>query len=263
MSRARTPSITRPARPRTAPLLLSPLPALPTLAALLSTACSWHSPIMAAAPHAALTDPPPADRARVVFVHPRYSASTSAHSVPTVRIVDERAQLLGDSLPSTWFSVDLPPGHHAFYGWRVGPDGASRQLASCSCAHRSCAEVAAMPADLLAGRTYFVTVRTTEWRTRAEASGSYAEFTSVWGDADRVDFARVSPVLAQWPAHVLSSVQPLARDDLAASAQTAKEAATYRSFACTGNLRVQRGNDWDPKVSALLPDDGSASSPTR
>jgi hypothetical protein len=214
---------------------------------------------MMPSPSATLVDPAPRDRARVIFVHPPYVLSESAHPVVTVRVVDDNGRLLGDSLPSSWFSADFPPGHHAFYGWQIAMDGRSERSTGCSCDGRNCAGIAAMTAELLPGRTYYVTVGVTDWRRKVQAYGPHAEFTAEWGSQDRVDFSRVSPDLTTWPRLLRSSLRPFAPNDTTVRTLTSGEGASYRSFACRGDTRIRSGEDWDPTVSALLPNDGAPS----
>jgi hypothetical protein len=101
----------------------------------------------------------------------------------------------------------------------------------------------------------------TDRRRRVQAYGPHAEFSAESGSPDRVDFSRVEPDVTKWPPQLRSSFRPFARSDGPAQALTTEDAASYRSYVCKGEARIQSGDDWDPKVSVLLPDDGLAPGP--
>ena len=140
---------------------------------------------MRPAPGAALSTRPPPDRARVVFVHGRRD---SAHGAGLVRIVDETGSTLGDSLPDSFFSVDLSPGKHDFFGWETYANGKYPLGAGCGCSRGQCRWVAAMRAELAPGRTYYVGVE--RKKSGVDPSLSFDE---------ELDLERLSPISSSGP----------------------------------------------------------------
>lgn len=112
--------------PRGSRLLLAA--AAISLAPLLGCASSDHMRTASGAPA-----PPAADTATVVFLRPSGMASGI-----TTTILDGNGRFLGDSLPSSHFSVKVPPGEHLFLAWAEN--------------------TAALRATLAAGKTYYVKV---------------------------------------------------------------------------------------------------------
>jgi hypothetical protein len=215
--------------------------ALTMLAVFTAAGCSWMSPLMKPAPAACLSTLPAPDKARVVFAH---GGANELHGVGTVRIVDEAGSVLGDSLPYSWFAVDLPPGRHSFFGWQTSANGRFPQPNGCACFLHECWWVAAMRADLAAGRTYYV------WVQQTKAFGAPGDISS-WDQ--QIDFVRVSPQLDTWPRERRDEIRPMVRDE-----RDAERPEVYRdSFVCVGQARVRRGTYWDADLSTLQPEDGS------
>jgi hypothetical protein len=209
-------------------------------------ACStveWRSPLMANASGTSTKAPVPADRARVVFLQ------VSSRDYPNkglVRIADEHGHVLGDSLPSASFSADVAPGAHEFFGWETMRETSG--MADCSCFLHQCYYVAAMRANLLAGRTYYVQVG-----IRDDSSGEFIA-------TEHVDFQRVSSDLDSWPRSFGKHLQPITTKSEAAEEFSQARAGAYASsFVCVGRARMREERYWDPIASTLLPDDGSAS----
>ncbi len=83
---------------------------------------------------------------------------------PTVRIVDENAQFLGDSAAGTSFAVAFAPGQHWFVGWLRGGGGG----------------VETIEANLDAGRVYFIDVRGSRARVNGSCGRSGCRFETTW-----------------------------------------------------------------------------------
>ena len=219
------------------------------LGILVATGCSWNSPLMNPAPAASLTAAPPSDRARVVFLH---GGANEPHGVGTVRVVDEKGNVLGDSLPDTWFAVDVAPGEHRFFGWQTYWNGRYPTVPDgCSCFLHECWWVAAARAELVAGRTYYLWVQTTK---TYGANGEASSFD------EQIDFVRVSPKIEEWPRTRREGLRPVARNATSATeidGHVAKPDAYRATFVCIGEARIRRGTYWDAELSDLHPTDGS------
>ena len=199
---------------------------------------------MRPAPTASLTEAPAPGLARVVFLH---GSASDEHGVGTVRVVDEAGRFLGDSVPDSWFSADVQPGAHAFFGWLTFASGELPAPRGCACVLHECWWVAAARAELEAGRTYYIWVQTT---VRYGSNGE----ESAWDD--QLDFVRVSPRVDEWPRATRDALQALEPARAAGSAVSAPD--VYRdSFVCVGKARMSRGTYWDAKRSTLRPQDGS------
>jgi|GEM_PF-1231608 len=83
---------------------------LAALLALSTAGCSASSKYMIKAPRSSIARSP--DAATVVFIRP----SSYAASMRTT-ILDANGRFLGDSLPSSYFAVKVPPGEHVFVAW--------------------------------------------------------------------------------------------------------------------------------------------------
>lgn len=93
--------------------------------------CSATSKYMTPAGHAPIAGAP--DAATVVFVRPSgYAGNIRA------TILDNKGRFLGDSLPSSYFAVKVPPGEHVFISWAEN--------------------TGALRANLAAGKIYFIEV---------------------------------------------------------------------------------------------------------
>jgi hypothetical protein len=160
-------------------MLLLLMPAASSVAA-----CANPPPALMAQPAQPqrLDAPAPAGRARVVFVQGAFDGWYDHAS-----IVDETGNLLGESRPDTWLSVDLPPGDHAFFGWATGWPGFIPFAHICTCVVTHCQEIATMRARMSAGRTYYVFLRRV-------GDGGWT-----WPLPSAFDFVRVTPRLDDWP----------------------------------------------------------------
>jgi hypothetical protein len=217
--------------------------------ALSATACSgfaWRSPLMTTAPSASLTSAVPADRARVVFVQ------VAAGRYPTrsmVRIADEQGSVLGDSLPTTWFAVDVAPGKHEFFGWQLSRQSPGER--TCACFMHKCDFVGAMRADLLPGRVYYVRVAV---RQDVAPCGDY-----LCPLPETADLQRLSPEIAAWPPALLDRLQPMVALSPRVDGINESRGDNFAStFLCVGHARMQEGRYWDATTSTLAPQDGRA-----
>ncbi len=214
---------------------------------LVTAACSifeWRSPIMTATSRASVEAPVPADRARVVFVQ---EAGGEYSSKGLVRIVDEHGDILGDSLPTTWFSADISPGAHEFFGWETMRE--SLGLADCGCFLHQCYYVAAMRANLLGGRTYYVRVRIQERSSGEIAANEY------------LDFQRLSSQRASEEPSLIGHLRRMATNSAVAKSLSDAHGQAYAtSLLCVGRTRMQEALYWDATTSTLLTDDGMVAS---
>jgi hypothetical protein len=178
-----------------------------------------------------------------VFVHGR---SDGAHGAGSVRIVDETGSTLGDSLPDSFFSVDLSPGKHDFFGWETYANGKYPLAVGCGCSRDQCRWVAAMRAELAPGRTYYVWVE--RKKSGVDPSLPFDE---------EIDLERISPHLDQWPPPLTQTLRPMERALPAEDDPPGRTEAYRQSFVCEGQARVRRGTYWDPANSTLHPEDGT------
>ncbi len=145
-------------------------------ACLVATGCGAMPSYMHATTIAGKADPA---HATVVFVHhseprdgdcapdeicARASRGYRFAGTPTVRIVDENAQFLGDSAAGTSFAVAFAPGQHWFVGW--ARDGAG--------------SVEALEANLDAGRVYYVDVRGSLVQAKHGCGRGPCNFDAAW-----------------------------------------------------------------------------------
>jgi len=188
-----------------------------------------------------LTAPVPPDIARIVFIQRGFDGWYNDHA----SIVDETGRLLGESSPDTWFSVDLPPGEHEFFGWQSDWPGVIPFVRGCICFGNHCTEIAAMRAKLKAGPTYYVTLR------------GVGDAGETWVGGHPFDFVRTAPDVEEWPRSVTSRLRPMATLPGEATALTAASGADYlRSIVCMGEKRMADASGWVADVSDLLEDDG-------
>lgn len=87
---------------------------LAALIALVLIGCSSSSKYMAPSSNPEI-GPPPAGKARIVFIRP---SSYAGNYVPT--ILDGNAQFVGDAVKKSKFAVDVAPGEHTFVIWGEG-----------------------------------------------------------------------------------------------------------------------------------------------
>jgi len=211
---------------------------------------------MHAAPDTRFDAPPLPGSARVVFVQGRYDGfSLTDHA----SIVDENAQLLGESWPDTRFAVDLPPGHHEFFGWQSDWPGFIPFAHSCTCLVTRCQEIAVMRARLDAGRTYYVFLRGVGGGGRGPVSSNLlGERYPGTGWSGRFDFLRVSPRVETWSPSLVQSLRPIEPVPAQTAARTQAAGGGYRNvILCMGQRRMNDPEAWNPDESVLRPDDGS------
>lgn len=235
--------------PAAMPLGRARAPMLLALAWAMACCGPSSPPLMAPSSRGALGAPAPPDQARVVFVQGPFDGWYDDHA----SIVDEGGRLLGESWPDTWFSVDLPPGEHAFFGWKSDWAGVIPFAHVCTCMATRCTEIAAMRARLLAAKTYYVFLRGVgpggrSWVGRLEhGSDGVSAF----------DFLRVSPRLGEWSPSLLKRLRPIAVDATEAARLTATAGGGYEdTIVCMGQKRMQDPEAWDPSQSTLHPADG-------
>jgi hypothetical protein len=198
-------------------------------------------PLMAPASFGGLGAPAPTSEARVVFLQGPFDGWYNDHA----SIVDENGRLLGESWPDTWFSVDLPPGEHEFFGWKSDWPGFIPFAHVCTCEATRCTEIAAMHASLVAGRTYYVFLR-------GVGAGGMG-----WAGGNAFDFLRTSPRLDQWSPDLRGRLQHIATDTQRAASLTATAGGGYvDTIVCMGRKRMADGDAWSASKSALLPSDG-------
>src|SRR5688572_2316607 len=81
------------------------------IVALVAGGCGAGRRALMPSAHGAM-EPRPEGASRVVFVGRRAAWN--------VRVVDETGEFVGDCAGDLWWTIDLPPGHHAFTAWCRG-----------------------------------------------------------------------------------------------------------------------------------------------
>jgi hypothetical protein len=187
--------------------------ALTTALALLG--CAARSDLMRPTPRPQAWSAP-TDAAVVVFIRP-----TSFSAAIKTTLLDEQGNFVGDSLPTSYFAVNVTPGEHVFIAWAQN--------------------TAVLQANLAAGRTYFVEVALT---------------TGLW--APRVDLLPLTPRSEGWSRR---GEWLRESSSFAADPQRGRAALAGRKGDVEGQLRRARSvlNDYSAAELArvsLRPDDG-------
>lgn len=188
---------------------------LPVLVGLLVAGCGSSSAFMKPS-EAKEIGPPPAGKARIVFIRP---SGYAAAAVPT--ILDRNANFVGDLVARSKFAVDVDPGAHVFILWSES--------------------TRALKANVAAGKTYYVEA--------AVGMGMWTASVTLRAIKPSSEHWRK---LDEWMART----QTMTVDTAAGQAHVDKRKADAKDVVRKGLERWEDNDEEEIRTRTLGPDDG-------